>query len=67
MNAVISIIDYDELVREGLGDFFKGVGFVTAIFSRATAFLKSAHIKHTRCLITDVQMPGMTGIEGKTS
>lgn len=63
MNTVISIVDNDESIREGLGDFFKAVGFVTAIFSRATAFLKSDHVKHTRCLIADVQMPEMTGIE----
>jgi FixJ family two-component response regulator len=63
MNAVISIVDNDKSVREGLGDFFKAFGFVTAIFSRAAAFLKSDHIRDTQCLIADVQMPEMTGIE----
>ena len=63
VSRLISIVDDDESVREGLGDFFRAVGFVTALFSRAAAFLKSDHIKHTQCLIADVQMPEMTGIE----
>ena len=63
MHAVISIVDDDESVREGLGDLFNAMGFLTAIFPRAKDFLKPDHIKRTRCLISDVQMPEMTGIE----
>jgi FixJ family two-component response regulator len=60
---VISIIDDDESVREGTMDLFKSMGFITVAFPRATDFLSSNHLHDTSCLIADVQMPGMTGLE----
>ena len=62
-NPVISIVDDDETVREGTMDLFRAMGFVAVAFRSATDFLNSSHLHNTRCLIADVQMPGMTGIE----
>jgi FixJ family two-component response regulator len=60
---VISIIDDDESVREGTMDLFKSMGFITVAFPCAAAFLGSNHLHDTSCLIADVQMPEMTGLE----
>jgi FixJ family two-component response regulator len=60
---VISIVDDDESVREGLTDLVRSMGFIAEAFQRAEDFLKSPRLRRTSCLIADVQMPGMTGIE----
>jgi FixJ family two-component response regulator len=60
---VISIVDDDESVREGLTDLVRSMGFIAEAFQRAEEFLKSPRLRRTSCLIADVQMPGMTGIE----
>jgi FixJ family two-component response regulator len=60
---VISIIDDDESVREGTMDLFESMGFITVAFPCAADFLSSDHLHDTSCLIADVQMPGMTGLE----
>jgi FixJ family two-component response regulator len=60
---VISIIDDDESVREGTMDLFKSMGFITVAFPCAAAFLSSNYLHDTSCLVADVQMPGMTGLE----
>jgi FixJ family two-component response regulator len=60
---LISIIDDDESVREGTTDLIKAMGFVAAAFQRADDFLNSHHLRSTSCLIADVRMPGMTGLE----
>jgi FixJ family two-component response regulator len=60
---VISIVDDDESVREGLTDLVKSMGFIAEAFQRAEDFLKSSRHHSTSCLIADVQMPDMTGLE----
>lgn len=60
---VISIVDDDESVRESTMDLFNATGFVAVAFPSAAAFLNSDHLQRTSCLVADVQMPGMTGIE----
>ena len=60
---VISIVDDDESVREGLTDLVRSMGFIAEAFQRAEDFLKSPRLRRTSCLIADVQMPGMSGIE----
>jgi FixJ family two-component response regulator len=62
-SLIISIVDDDESVREGLSDLFRAMGFLPVLFSRAADFLNSDQIDHTRCLVADVQMPEMSGIE----
>jgi FixJ family two-component response regulator len=62
-NPVISIVDDDESVREGVLDLIKAMGFIAKAFERAEDFLKSNCIRSTSCLIADMRMPGMTGLE----
>jgi FixJ family two-component response regulator len=60
---VIAIVDDDELAREGTIDLVKSMGFIAKAFERAEDFLKSDYLNSSSCLIADVLMPGMTGIE----
>ena len=60
---VISIVDDDESVREGMANLVSSMGFIAEAFQRAEDFLSSPRVRGTSCLIADVQMPGMTGIE----
>jgi FixJ family two-component response regulator len=61
--AVITIIDDDESVREATMSLMKALGFDSEAFHSAEDFLTSDRRNVTSCLIADVQMPGMTGIE----
>ena len=60
---VISIVDDDEAVRESMGELIRSFGYVVATFSSAEEYLHSDHFHTTSCLVTDVQMPGMTGVD----
>jgi FixJ family two-component response regulator len=59
----ISIIDDDEHSREALAGLMQAMGFTVETFASAVDFLASANVRHTSCLIVDVQMPRMTGTE----
>jgi FixJ family two-component response regulator len=60
---VISIVDDDEFAREGTIDLVKSMGFIAKAFERAEDFLKSDYLHSSSCLIADVRMPGITGLE----
>jgi FixJ family two-component response regulator len=60
---VISIIDDDQFVRDSVKRLMKSVGYVAAAYPTAGDFLKSPQLEQTSCLIADVHMPGMTGVE----
>jgi FixJ family two-component response regulator len=60
---LISIVDDDRAVREGLTDLIRSMGFGAESYSSASDFLKFADRRITSCLIVDVQMPEMTGLE----
>ncbi len=63
MKTVISIIDDDPSVREGTLDLLHSMGFIAEAFERAKDFLNSDRRHDTSCVIADVQMPEMTGLE----
>jgi FixJ family two-component response regulator len=60
---VISIIDDDESVRAATNRLVRSLGFVAVTFASADEFLRSPRLHDTSCVIADVQMPGMSGIE----
>jgi FixJ family two-component response regulator len=60
---VISIIDDDDSVRKSTSRLIRSLGFIAHTFASAKDFLDSPHLTGSGCLIVDVQMPGMTGIE----
>lgn len=58
---LISICDDDELIRSALEGLVRSLGYNTAAFVSAEEFLQSGLVSMTSCLITDMQMPGMSG------
>jgi FixJ family two-component response regulator len=60
---LISVVDDDTSVRESLQCLIRSFGFAVEAFASAEEFLKSDHLPNTRCLILDVRMPGMNGLE----
>jgi FixJ family two-component response regulator len=60
---LISIVDDDESMREATKGLVRSLGYEAATFSSAEEFLQSDSVDTTSCLITDVQMPGLSGID----
>ena len=60
---LISVVDDDESVRESLDGLIRSVGFAVKVFASAEEFLNSDHLCDTDCLLLDVRMPGMNGID----
>ena len=63
LRRLISIVDDDRFVREGLTGLIRSAGFATQAFASAEEFLSLAHREDTACVILDVCLPGMSGIE----
>jgi FixJ family two-component response regulator len=61
--TLISVVDDDESMREAIRGLMKSLGYAAVAFASAEEFLSSCQIPRTSCLITDVQMPGITGLE----
>ena len=60
---LISIVDDDDALRNSLDDLIRSIGFRTQGFPSAEAFLSSNQARGTACLILDVRMPGMNGLD----
>jgi len=60
---MISIVDDDQFVRESLTRLMKSLGYSVSQFPSAAEFLESPILGKTACLIADIHMPGMTGVE----
>ena len=60
---LISIIDDDASVRVATNRLVRSFGYAAHTFASADGFLQSPHVNETACVIADVQMPGMSGIE----
>ena len=63
MAPLLAVVDDDISVRESLESLIRSVGMAVSVFGSAEEFLNSAHPKRPDCLILDVRMPGMSGIE----
>jgi FixJ family two-component response regulator len=59
----ISIVDDDESVRQALKGLLRSAGFPADAFASAEEFLSSGQLHATSCLILDVRMPGMSGMD----
>jgi FixJ family two-component response regulator len=63
VRSLLSVVDDDEMLRESLPDLLREVGFEARAFSSGQEFLSSKYVDETRCLILDVAMPGMSGLD----
>jgi len=61
--TLISIVEDDQLFRESMRKLMTSLGYTVEAFPSAADFLASPLLTSTACLVTDVQMPGMTGVE----
>lgn len=59
----IALVDDDDSVREAMQNLISVLGYSVDAFDSAQAFLASKLLQTTDCVITDVQMPGMSGID----
>lgn len=60
---IVAVVDDDEAVRSALDNLLQSLGLEVATFASAEAFLASAACTSAACLIADVQMPGMSGLD----
>ena len=63
VRSLVSVVDDDESVRESLPDLLRELGFAVQAFSSAEDFLASGCVSQTRCLLLDIAMPGMSGLD----
>jgi len=60
---VISIVDDDPSVLRAVGTLVRSLGYPVVTFGSAEAFLESGAVEKSSCVISDVRMPGMSGLE----
>jgi FixJ family two-component response regulator len=60
---LVAVVDDDDLIRSALQGLLKAVGLPTATFGSAEEFLTSAQKNQVACLIADIRMPGMSGLD----
>jgi FixJ family two-component response regulator len=61
--SILSVVDDNTSVREALRSLLTSVGYRVEVFASAEDFLQSGDLQHTACLILDMRMPGMSGVE----
>jgi FixJ family two-component response regulator len=60
---LVSVVEDDRFFRESMGRLMRSLGYAVEAFSSAADFLASPRLVETACLIADVHMPAMTGVE----
>jgi FixJ family two-component response regulator len=60
---LVAIVDDDESIRDTTKDLLESAGFSAAVFARASGLLKSRRLSQVCCLIADMRMPNMSGLE----
>jgi len=61
--GMIAIVDDDEALREAMKSLVRSLGYGVSTFGSAEEFLNSERINDTSCLITDLHMPGLSGLD----
>ena len=61
--VLVSVVDDDRFFRESMCRLMRSLGYTVDIFSSAADFLTSPRLAETACLIADIHMPAMTGLE----
>jgi FixJ family two-component response regulator len=61
--SMISIVDDDAWARRGLGDLIQSLGYRARTFASAEEFVASGSVDDSSCLITDLHMPGLSGLD----
>jgi FixJ family two-component response regulator len=62
-SRIIAIVDDNDALREGMKSLLRSLGYSVSTFGSAVEFLNSEQLSNTSCLITDVQMPGLSGLD----
>jgi FixJ family two-component response regulator len=62
-NSLIAVVDDDEAICEATESLIRSVGLRAAVFASAEDFLRSSQLQDIACVIVDVRMPGMSGLE----
>jgi len=61
--GMIAIVDDDEALREAMRSLVRSLGYGVSTFGSAEEFLNSEQVSDTSCLITDLHMPGLSGLD----
>jgi len=61
--SLVSVVEDDQFFRESMRRLMRSLGYRVEAFASAADFLASPHLGETACLIADVNMPAMTGVE----
>ena len=61
--VLVSVVDDDESIRDSTRTLLRSVGYEVATFESGELFLESGTLAETQCLILDIRMPGMSGLE----
>jgi FixJ family two-component response regulator len=64
--SLIAVVDDDESVRRSTRRLLESFGYRAAVFESAEGFLRFGQLRDTSCLVLDVQMPGMDGLQLQT-
>lgn len=60
---MVAVVDDDESLRAALQRLLRSAGFLVRLFASAEEFLKSGQQRETGCLVADIRMPGMSGLD----
>jgi FixJ family two-component response regulator len=61
--SLVSVVEDDQFFRESMQRLMRSLGYTVEAFASAADFLASPRVVETTCLIADVHMPAMTGVE----
>jgi FixJ family two-component response regulator len=62
VKPVVAVVDDDPRIRESLESLIESAGFTAQVFALGEDFLQRENLTETKCLITDIRMPGMDGL-----